>query len=602
MPTLAMNQSAANSLLEQYGRVIDYALNSSEFYSTTNIIDYLNETKKQAEEAALNAFHLLGYAGNDLKAIEVEFNKRIQSLQQITFNLNGPDLAKSFLTSLSNSQKFNYNLEQEYAKFIQECKDVANQYTVQAINGSQDAFKAVAVQTLMPYINQVIAAQKAKDKDKGKKRERKTSSLNLKGINSSGMLYSTEGYRIGIFGDQLYKCGEMVREGFKKFLKANTNSHKFTFLTQGNNLQNQVTLNSTVNGDSLTMDFDFQGTNSLSFLKMTEKEREDFFSKYPDLQKEIVLAYKQEILSRCKVPAEYKDIFEGAIDRVVDGTKGGSFNALFGATGTNLTGVLGEIQALFYVMVITNENRGIGASEWVGGINNPHADLLISDPAAAAENIIKNYGIQVKNTASYLGAQKEIEFRSFNMSGWSDKNKKMNYLEKYNGFFRFQNTDEALKNFDEMGLPPDLSEAIQTLLLMKTFNVEYRWVDGEPKRRYNEVFAPTRKEIVHYAYLCQQVMVAFITSMMYMQVSNLSNQESNAIYIVAGTTAISAASIIEKIINEMETGLQSFQMSMRTSSSMSGNDNQYTIIDVIKGNKELSNLHFAFQSSYTFKR
>ena len=591
MPTLAMNQSAANSLLGQYGRVIDYALNSSEFYSTTNIIDYLNEIKEQAEEAALNAFHLLGYTGNDLKVIEDEFNRRIQSLQQITFNLNGPDLAKSFLTSLSNSQKFNYNLEQEYAKFIQECKDIANQYTVQAIDGSQDAFKAIAVQTLMPYINQIIAAQKAKDKDT--KKERKTSSLNLKGINSSGMLYSTEGYRIGIFGDQLYKCGETIRKSFQAFLKANTNSHKFTFLTQGNNLQNQVTLNSTINGDSLTMDFNFEGTDSLSFLKMTEKEREDFFSKYPDLQKEIVLAYKQEILNKCKVPAEYKDIFENAIDRVV-GIKGGSFNALFGATGANLTGVLGEIQALFYIMVITNENQSSVNSKWVGGINNPHADLLIGD-------IAKNYGIQVKNTASYLGAQKEIEFRSFNMSGWSDKNKKMKYLEKYDGFFRFQNTDEALKSFNELGLPPDLSEAIQTLLLMKTFNVEYNWEKGYPDEGNNKDFAPTRREIEHYASLCQQVMVAFITSMMYMQVSNLSNQESNAIYIVAGTTAISAASIIEKIINEMKTGLQSFRMSMRTSSSMSGSDNQYTIVDVIKGDKKLSNLHFAFQSSYTFK-
>jgi hypothetical protein len=42
------------------------------------------------------------------------------------------------------------------------------------------------------------------------------------------------------------------------------------------------------------------------------------------------------------VPQEYKGFLELAIDKVV-GIKEGSLDALFGATGANLTGVLGEI-------------------------------------------------------------------------------------------------------------------------------------------------------------------------------------------------------------------------------------------------------------------
>lgn len=50
-----------------------------------------------------------------------------------------------------------------------------------------------------------------------------------------------------------------------------------------------------------------------------------------------------------------------------------------------MTGILGEIQSLYYLLFITNGKIDSDMG-WVGGIKNPHSDILLRDG-------LKNYGI-----------------------------------------------------------------------------------------------------------------------------------------------------------------------------------------------------------------
>lgn len=583
MPSFAMTQSAANSLLKQYGSIIDHYTKEDAQFSITNIIAKLEAERKKAEQVALNAYHLLGYKGDNIEVIEKEMNEKIQNLQLCTSSLNGVDLYKTFVSALTRVSTFEFDDQKEFQNFINKCKTYIDKETGAVVTRSKEDFINVVYSLLGKYIADVQKESK-RSKTGGWIAE-------TVGVNSKGMLYDKKtGYNIGIFSEVLSTCGKNIRLGFQKFLEVENKKR---------NREGQSQINghstSTINGDSLTMDFNFETDRpadlAVSFLKMTKEKRKLFFAANPGLQEKIVEIYKQEVINKIGISGKEKVYFEMAMDRVV-GLKGGSLDALFGATGANLTGVLGEIQSMYYVLSLTN---GSADAEWIGGINNPHADILL-------RNIYQSYGIQVKNTMSPLGAKKEIEFQSFGMSGWSEKNKE-NQITGKNGIFKYKNTSEALKAMHDIGIPNNLSQAVETILTMYTFNVEYIREGWKAiPNKSNKVFHPTRLTIEEYSEKCQKVMAAFITSLMYMQTSNLSEGNSNTIYIIAGTTAISAASIIGNIIKEMEGDLKSFRMSMRTSQSMIDADSQYNITDVINGDKEMSKLHFVFQSSYTFVR
>jgi hypothetical protein len=78
------------------------------------------------------------------------------------------------------------------------------------------------------------------------------------------------------------------------------------------------------------------------------------------------------------------DYLSRAIDKVI--LKRGGTTAFFvGNNVKDMTGILGEIQTLYYLLVITegeiDSNMG-----WVGGIGNPHSDIILRDG-------LRNYGI-----------------------------------------------------------------------------------------------------------------------------------------------------------------------------------------------------------------
>ena len=571
MPTLAMTQSAANSLLFDYGQLVDFYLGSqgnlgmgSGNFGIEKIKGRLEQQKKEAEEIAIHMYNALGYTGS-LEEMEAELNNKIKELQEITFVLNGPDLEKTFISEYRKASKFEYSAQKDFQIFLDKARSVA-------VQNQQEDFMQVAYKMLEPEIASLQGTGR-----------------HIKGRTSTGMLYTEKGYKVGIFDPVLAKCSKEIKEAFTKFKK----NHEQIFLTSEE-----------IGNDNLSLTFNLDDDSSLvtSFFKMSKEERENFFASHSGFKEKLNLAYMNEIINSCKVTGSNEFYLRVAITRVLSEKEDVFF---VGKNAKDLTGILGEIQALFYMLVITNGKENAPYADWIGGIGSqkPHTDVLLK---LAAEN----FGIQVKNTTSAEGAKKEIEFQSFGISGWNDTNKTMQYVSKGQGFFNFNNTKDALKNFDLMGLPGDLAEAIQSLLLMDTFNVMYNWEDGVAKEGTNSKFQGTRNSIEGYAVKCQQVMVSFIVSMMYMQVNNLSNGNSNILYIIAGTTAVSAATILSEIINELDNELSSFRMSMKT--GLNRRNGQTTIVDVINDRgmskkdknydkrRHLGNLHFSFQSAYTF--
>ena len=572
MPTLAMTQSAANSLLFDYGQLVDFYLDSQENFGIEKIRNKLKEQEEKAKEIAKHMYNALGYEGS-LEQMEAELNKKVKELQKVTFSFNGLDLEKIFISEYKKMPKFEYNMQRDFEIFLKNAEETA-------LQNQQEDFMQVAYKILEPELASL-----------------QSTGRHVKGQSSTGMLYTEKGYKVGIFNPILVKCGKNIREAFIKFKQ----KHEEIFL-----------VDEEVKNDSLNLIFNMDINNedlsklATSFFKMNKEEREQFFSNRGELKERLNQAYIEEIIRSCGSIGNNEQFLRIAIKRVLDKKPDAFF---IGNNAKDLTGILGEIQALFYILVITNGKGDAFQADWIGGVGSqkPHTDILIK---LATEN----FGIQVKNTASKEGAKKEIEFQTFNASGWNEKNKTMQYVSKGQGFFNFNNTKDALRNFDLMGLPGDLAEAVQSLLLMDTFNIMYNWEDGIAEKGYNEEFYPTRERIEEYAKKCQQVMVSFIVSMMYMQVDNLSNGNSNILYIVAGTTAVSAATILSEIIdemsNEMNDELTSFRMSMKT--GLNRKNEQTTIVDIINDRgmskkdknydkrRHLGNLHFAFQSAYTF--
>jgi hypothetical protein len=75
-------------------------------------------------------------------------------------------------------------------------------------------------------------------------------------------------------------------------------------------------------------------------------------------------------MSAC--PSANKRILQNSIEEVLSKKPLAFF---IGGNIEGMTGILGEIQALYYFKSLFG-NKG-GSVSWIGGLNNPHADLLL---------------------------------------------------------------------------------------------------------------------------------------------------------------------------------------------------------------------------------
>lgn len=189
-----------------------------------------------------------------------------------------------------------------------------------------------------------------------------------------------------------------------------------------------------------------------------------------------------------------------------------------------ITGLLGEIQGMFFIKSLLGEANNVeGTVEWVGGKGNPHEDLIL-------QSLGKMVGIQVKNSykdVEKIGKMEDISFMS--RAAWS--------------------FDSVVKRIGAADYQDILS-----IYEMEAFNIEYLIEDGIYKKGDNDAFKPTRDNIVFLAREADRIMALFAGALMYMAVGEgFTNIETgNSVYVLGGATLKLASEILVSLFKKLE--------------------------------------------------
>ena len=226
---------------------------------------------------------------------------------------------------------------------------------------------------------------------------------------------------------------------------------------------------------------------------------------------------KNLILEKC--PNADQHLLQLVIDHVLKRT---DYSAFFvGKNDKQIIGILGEIQALYYICYLANTTPGEGV-QWVGGLSKggkmPHQDIVFD-----------KLGIQVKNTTKDL--QNNIDF---NVNFWNLK------LDSF---------------LSRLGLDPSTIELFKNYYATYLFNVPYI-KDGEvyyqSNKSQNKDFNSDRNDLASIRSQIDILLSVFASSLMYMDISQgISTVDANVLYILGGTAAITASKILEKVYNDL---------------------------------------------------
>ena len=188
-----------------------------------------------------------------------------------------------------------------------------------------------------------------------------------------------------------------------------------------------------------------------------------------------------------------------------------------------ITGLLGEIQALFYLKSLLGDAAGAKADvAWVGGINNPHEDLILTTMG-------QQIGIQVKNAfkdVEKIGQMTDVSFMS-----------------------------KAALNFEEVRnkMGADYYDVL-SIYEMDAFNIEFVKRGDEYVPGRNDAFHPSRQNIEFLSKEVDRIMALFTGALMYMSVGDeFSNIEiGNSVYILGGVTIQFASEILLNLFQKLE--------------------------------------------------
>ena len=419
MPSVALSKSAAQSLISQYSGIIESNMNGD--YAIDLVIQQLEAKVAQLENLAMDAYSILNIPGNTVEAKETALKTLIKNLQQDTAALNGANLQEIFLKALKQTSGFQLNLEQEYEIM----KQILFQSATESLTDSEMA---------------TILAREISPAFRGTKIV-----LDL----SSGAARIASGGKKGTFAIDFNKAFSKLSHNAKAqvadYLKSKEAKSKMMTAKLSEERFDNFGLNLTYLVEQVPVE---------AMLKMGPKERDRVLKLYPQLKDEINHNFTKQIINAC--PSADKNILLSSIQEVLSKKPLAFF---IGGNIEGMTGILGEIQALYYFKSLLGNKAGASAS-WIGGLNNPHADLLLVEG-------LKQFGIQVKNT-SRSQAELEVSFQSFGAKAGRT-------IGNFGAIWEYANTDEALSSLNVLNISSSLSEAIQTFLAMEGFNIYYKW-------------------------------------------------------------------------------------------------------------------------------
>lgn len=458
---------------EQIAESFDALITLSDKYNVDTMKRQLQAqiNKLKSQEAAF----LSALGAKNLNEINARLKQYRQDFPKIK-NLSGIDLYWQFLNSIESSQTYLEDKEQQ--EFI-------------------DFFSRVNIEEITPTEDFIAWFQAI---------------LNSA---STGTVHSTRGYEqaTGIEQVILKRLTAQQKRRVKEFMAGKRKQTK----------NNKYTITVVESADTVTTSLDRKDWATLT-KNQKKAEIEELMAKGLLSESQLNDMLRQIYsLIVSKGPSENK-YFRQAVGEVIF-EKSSKTKIFYGGNLMNgIAGLLGEIQALFFMKSLLGDAASSNSSiSWVGGIDNPHEDLILQ---AAGDRI----GIQVKNSYKDLESLMKLEDVSF--------------------------MTRAASSFEEVKkqIGANDYQDITTIYEMSAFNIEYVVKEGIYKPGPNDKFAPSRDNIDFLAAEADRIMALFAGALMYMAVgeefSNISL--GNSVYIVGGATMKFASEILLSIFSKLE--------------------------------------------------
>ena len=258
-----------------------------------------------------------------------------------------------------------------------------------------------------------------------------------------------------------------------------------------------------------------------------------------------------------------------------------------GSNEQGIIGILGEIQALYYMYSIFGDlNPSIDPQQlltWIGGDTTAGggvktgADLVLK----IAES--NGFGIQVKNSMSLTSA---TNFSSFVLNKDGIEN-------------------SFLKQLTDFGIDKAIAMALEDTFTMQSFNIAYHLkgttaVAGDPKGPNADVYFNTYSKLLTLVERASRYIA--LAAVMIMRIQYLQGQgfeQNNTLWVIGGGAIVSAVQILDDLIKQIDGELKGniFHASATTRLGESG----FTIVDYInQKNVPLTNLKTVLKTSYNF--
>lgn len=558
---LPLNTNAMSLLIDTNASIINKYINKGVTEEKSLLISKLENLRDTCVSVATQMYSDMGYEGK-LDAQEKAFNTAIKELQKETLFLNGKDLENFMIKGLSEALPYSAEYQQIYedwlSKFLQE-----------------NTFESLTDEELQPILSQIFQE------------------MGYKGGYTFRIVDGmAQGYRI---------IGGRARGSTAKIkLTSLLSSQGKTFLNKWVEKVGSKLAKPEVETDdsSITVNFEISEQNIYSILKTSETPAPptkttiaQLISADPNLVVKVKDFLYKKITDSYK--GKYEDIFKGCVEEVIYSANQQDLFA--GKNAPNkMTGLLGEIQGLYFVRVIIRNRKEEGASvKWVatqtfnGG--QLHNDLIF-------QFLERSYGIQIKNTTA-PEAKKEVNFQSFSRGLIQEKMGS----EALNFIIDKKDVEYFTKNLHEDSI---LYDAVVTFIGMKNFNVPYKYADGKYQtanlQETGEIYPDLRNKVLEYSKLAEKCALLFAASMMFMQMSTeIKDAGANTLYIVAGSIAISTATILSQMIENIEKEVQKFSLNF----DLRNKDNEKsenTIIEFFNSKGHHKGVNLTFQSSYNF--
>lgn len=245
------------------------------------------------------------------------------------------------------------------------------------------------------------------------------------------------------------------------------------------------------------------------------------------LDDKTIAAINEKIMSKIisDVPTNYQPLMREVIHHILK-QHGTAF--FVGKNVQGIEGILGEIQSLFYVCLLTNNHPDEAKVYWRGGLRDNKGKKL-----SHQDIVVNGLGIQVKNTIDDI-----FETGKLNV-----------------GF-----TELKLDSFlDKIGVDDNIRNIFKNYYGTYVFNIPYVVKDGNYIHAQRSGYIPfdqARATLLSLQPQIDALMSLFSAILMYMDINedvhNLSQQDANILYMLGGVTAITASSVIEKTLNQFK--------------------------------------------------